>query len=79
MRFVRHGLPALIVLAGVVLMIAEPDRIEAGVLLVSAGLSVWMLNWLFRLGVAGERDRDDEDRAREFFDRHGRWPDDQAR
>ncbi len=41
----------------------------------SAGLSVWLLNWLYRVGVAGERERDQEDHAREFFDRHGVWPD----
>jgi hypothetical protein len=74
--FVRHWLPLIIVLAGVVAMIAAPNRIEGGVLIVSAGLSVWLLNWLWRVGVAGEADRDAEDRAREEFDRTGRWPDD---
>lgn len=76
MTFVRHWLPLIIVLAGVAAMIAAPNRIEGGVLIVSAGLSVWLLNWLWRVGVAGEADRDAEDRAREEFDRTGRWPDD---
>jgi hypothetical protein len=74
-RFVRHGLPLIIVVAGVVAAIADPDRLEAAILICSAGLSVWMLNWLWRVGVAGDREREDEDRAREYFDRHGRWPD----
>jgi hypothetical protein len=26
----------------------------------------------------GHRDRDDEDAARDFFDLHGRWPDEPA-
>jgi hypothetical protein len=36
-----------------------------------------MLNWLFRLGVESNRDREREERAREYFDRHGRWPEDE--
>ena len=77
MRFVRIGLPVGICLLGLVLIAVEPDRngLEGGLLVVSAGLSVWLLNWLYRVGVAGERERDDEDEAREFFDRHGVWPD----
>jgi hypothetical protein len=39
-------------------------------------LSVWLINALYRLGVRGDRERDDEDRARTFFDEHGYWPDD---
>jgi hypothetical protein len=74
--FIRHGLPALIVLAGFVLWAIDPDRVEAAVLMISAGLSVWLLNWLWRVGVAGEEDRAREDRAREEFDRTGKWPDD---
>lgn len=49
---------------------------EGGGLLVAAGLSVWLINALYRLGVRGDRERDDEDRARTFFDEHGYWPDD---
>ena len=77
MRFVRYGLPAAICIGGVVAIALEPNRngLEGAVLIVSAGLSVWLLNWLYRVGVAGERERDEEDRARAFFDRHGVWPD----
>ena len=77
MRFVRWGLPAVICLGGVVAIAIEPNRngLEGGILILSAGLSVLLLNWLYRVGVAGERERDEEDRAREYFDRHGVWPD----
>jgi hypothetical protein len=77
MRFVRIGLPIAICLAGVIAIAIQPDRngLEGGILIVSAGLSVWLLNWLYRVGVAGERERDEEDEARAFFDRHGVWPD----
>jgi hypothetical protein len=36
---------------------------------------VWLINALYRFGVNGDRERDDEDRARTFFDEHGYWPD----
>ncbi|HEX8085286.1 MAG TPA: hypothetical protein VF529_13420 [Solirubrobacteraceae bacterium] len=77
MTFVRWGLPALICLGGIVAIAINPDRngLEGGLLIVSAGLSTLLLNWLYRVGVAGERERDEEDDAREFFDRHGVWPD----
>jgi hypothetical protein len=45
---------------------AEHKRIS-----VAAGLSVWIINALYRFGVRGDRERDDEDRARTFFDEHG--------
>jgi hypothetical protein len=48
---------------------------EGGTLLVAAGLSVWLINALYRFGVSGDREREDEDRARTFFDEHGYWPD----
>ena len=75
MSFVRHGLPLAICVVGIVACIVYPDRIEAAILIVSAGLEVWMLNWLFRVGVAGDEERAEEDRARDFFDEHGHWPD----
>ena len=79
MNLVRHVLPAVITVAGIAMMIAFPDRVEAGILVVSAGLSVWMLNWLFRVGVAGDEERAAEDRARDFFEQHGHWPDEPPR
>jgi hypothetical protein len=73
--FVRWILPAGICVAGVVMMIASPDIVEAGAMVVGAGLSVWLLNILYRVGVTGDRDRKTEDDARDFFDKHGHWPD----
>ena len=77
MRFVRFGLPIAICLGGLAAIAIEPNKngLEGGFLIVSAGLSVWLLNWLYRVGVSGERERDEEDEARAFFDRHGQWPD----
>jgi hypothetical protein len=73
--FVRWILPALICLGGLIAIIVAPSEAEAGALIVSAGLSVWLLNLLYRVGVKGDRERHREDEARDYFDRHGHWPD----
>jgi len=76
LRTVRYVLPAVVVLAGVTVMsLGSETQLEGGASIVSAGLAIFLLNWLVRLGTAGERQRDLEDAAREYFDRHGRWPD----
>jgi hypothetical protein len=80
MRWVRTWLPVGIIAAGVVVAIAGglgESALEGGGLLISAGLSVWLLNLLYRVGVTGDRDRSEEDEARTHFDRHGRWPDEE--
>ena len=77
MRLVRVWLPAVVVAAGVVLWAIDPsaDRAEGAATIVGAGLAIWLLNLLFRVGVTGDRERDAEDAARAFFDEHGHWPD----
>jgi hypothetical protein len=77
MRFVRWWLPGLVVLGGVIAWLVGPtvDRLEGAAGIVGAGLAILLLNVLFRIGLTGDRERDDEDAARDFFDRHGRWPD----
>ena len=78
MSFVRTWMPLLICLSGVVVLVArgfDETGWEAVTLLVAAGSSVWLLNVLFRLGVRGDVERDAEDEARAFYDRHGHWPD----
>jgi len=71
----RYVMPALVVLAGAVVMAfgSEID-LEGGASIISAGLAIYFINWLFRIGVAGDREREDEDAARDYFDRHGHWP-----
>jgi hypothetical protein len=72
----RYVLPALVTLVGLVIMaMGSETDLEGGAAIVSAGLAIFFLNWLFRAGVAGDRDREAEDAARDYFDRHGRWPD----
>lgn len=79
MNAVRIWLPVTILVAGIVLVVVrggDETSIEGAAALWGAGLSVALLNWLHRMGVTGDRARDDEDEAREYFDRHGQWPDD---
>jgi hypothetical protein len=81
-NIVRVWIPVAILVAGVVLVIArggDETSLEGAAALWGAGLSVALLNWLHRMGVTGDRARDDEDKARAYFDRHGRWPDDSPR
>jgi hypothetical protein len=79
-KLVRTWLPIAIIAAGFVIAIVSgfsENGVEGGTLLVAAGLSVWLLNILYRVGVKGDRERDEEDRARAYFDEHGYWPDEE--
>jgi hypothetical protein len=44
---------------------------------VGAGLSVVLLNFLYRLSVSGDSEREREEEARRYLDEHGVWPDDE--
>jgi hypothetical protein len=83
-RLVRFWLPVGICAIGVAMLLValvRQDDIwgEGGALVLSAGLAVWLLNVLHRVGVRGDRERDREAEARRYFDEHGRWPDDPDR
>ncbi len=72
---IRYVLPAIVTVAGLVMMaLGGETNVEGGASLVSAGLAIYFLNWLFRLGAKGDRERDAEQAARDYFNRHGRWP-----
>jgi hypothetical protein len=76
LTIVRYVLPATVVIAGIVVMsLGSESDVEGGAGIVGAGLAIYFLNWLFRAGASGEREREAEDAARDYFDRHGRWPD----
>jgi hypothetical protein len=80
MTAVRYGIGAVMVGAGLFLLILNPGGfgVDGFALAVGGGLSVLMINYLFRLGVSGDRERDEEEQARRFFDEHGHWPDEDA-
>ena len=72
----RYVLPGIVVLGGLVVMAfgSEAD-LEGGAGIVSAGLAVYAMSWLYRASVDGDRVRDEEEAARDYFGEHGRWPD----
>jgi hypothetical protein len=73
---IRYGLPALICLVGLVFLAIDPGaNFEGAMALLGAGLSVLLINVLFRFGLTSDRDRAEEEDARRAFDRTGRWPD----
>jgi len=74
---VRYWLPLVVTLAGLAVMVIgrNADALEGGAGIVGAGLSIWLLNFLYRVGAHDDVDRDDEDAARDFYDTHGHWPD----
>ena len=85
----RLWLPLGIAAAGIVLIVlghgslSTQDTSRAlqsgtGVALLIVAVIVWMTNWMFRMSVESNREREVEEEAREYFDRTGRWPDEEA-
>jgi putative effector of murein hydrolase LrgA (UPF0299 family) len=63
-------------IVGIVVGGGQDDVVAgAGVSLVIAAVIVWMINWMYRMSVQSNREREREEEARDYFDRHGRWPD----
>lgn len=77
---VRYGIGAVMVIAGFVMVVINPGGfgVDGFAMAVGGGLSVLLINWLFRLGVSGDREREREEEARRYFDEHGVWPDEEA-
>jgi len=74
---IRYLLPAALVIAGFVILFVADDSLkwEGWSMCVGAGLALLLLNVLFRYGAKGDEERDAEEAAREYFGKHGRWPD----
>ncbi len=86
----RIWLPLIIAVAGGVLIVLGHASLSeqagghallagSGVGLVIVAIIVWMVNWLFRMSLESNRDRELEEEARQFFDHHGYWPDEGPR
>jgi hypothetical protein len=76
MLLVRYALPAAIVLGGVLMWRTGGQAGTEGFLLsLGAAASVLLMNLLFRFGARGDDERLREAEAREYYARHGRWPD----
>jgi hypothetical protein len=76
MRFLRYGLPAVLIVVGFVLLFTVEGNLrwDGWAMCVGAGLAILLMNLLFRFGAHGDRERDDEIAAREFYAEHGYWP-----
>jgi hypothetical protein len=77
-RLIRVWLPLAIIAGGFIVIVAtggSETGVEGGAGIIGAGASVWLLNVIFRVGVQGERERDAEDEARDYYSEHGYWPD----
>jgi hypothetical protein len=77
---VRYLLPLGIFLLGCALLIVDGGGNagwEGFFMATGAALAVLLLNLLFRFGAEGDRERQAEEAAREYFARTGRWPDEE--
>ncbi|MGH2942931.1 MAG: hypothetical protein ACRDLN_09210 [Solirubrobacteraceae bacterium] len=74
---VRYVLPAVIALAGLLVLVFNRtiNGLEGFAMGIGVAGSILLLNVLYRVGVSGDRERDEEEAARDYFDEHGRWPD----
>jgi hypothetical protein len=77
----RYGIGGVMVAAGIVMLIVDPSGlgVDGFAMAAGGGLSVLLINFLYRLGVSGDREREDEERARVYFDEHGEWPEEQVK
>src|SRR4051794_10236400 len=76
LKFVRYWLPAIVIVAGIVsvIVIGTDWALEGAAGVVGAGIAIFLVNFLYRIGASGDRERDQEEAARRYFDEHGRWP-----
>jgi protein-S-isoprenylcysteine O-methyltransferase Ste14 len=88
MHFMRYWLPGGIAVVGLVLIVlghaaysastgAHSLESATGVGLLLVALMVWMINWMYRLSIRSNIEREEEEEAREYYSRTGRWPEDE--
>jgi hypothetical protein len=80
--FLRWWLPAIVCLAGIAMAVISgfaDSGLEAMAGFLGAGSSIWLMNFLWRLGVSGDEERAREDAARDYLAEHGHWPDEPGR
>jgi hypothetical protein len=71
---VRYGLPLAMVLVGIVMLELGDQEAGFGVVLIGCAGIVLLINTLFRLSIRSNEERAEEERARDEFERSGRWP-----
>ena len=81
-RFIRLWLPAIVCVVGVAIAAIKgfsDTSLDAMWAFLGAGSSIWLINFLWRLGVSGDDERDKEEAARAYLAEHGHWPDEDDR
>lgn len=73
---IRWVIPALIFLTGQVILVATGDWVSWAAF-TGGAFAVILVSLLMRVGIEGDRERDLEEAAREYFDEHGIWPDEE--
>jgi hypothetical protein len=79
-RLLRWWMPvALCLLGGALLVIDGFDGtgVDAFAAFVGAGSSIWLINFLWRLGISGDDERELEAQDRVYLAKHGHWPDEE--
>jgi hypothetical protein len=71
---VRYGIPLAMTAAGIVCLVIGGDAAGSGVVLIGSAGMVLLINVLFRLSLVSNREREQEEQAREQFERTGHWP-----
>ncbi|HYB28759.1 MAG TPA: hypothetical protein VEF89_19255 [Solirubrobacteraceae bacterium] len=75
---VRYGIGIVMVAGGIVVLAINPAGVgvDGFAMAAGGGLSVLMLNALYRLGVSGDEERARHEQAWRYFEEHGEWPED---
>jgi hypothetical protein len=82
LAFARAWLPIGLTVVGLILCVVGHGRTgvaAVGVCMILIALSVWLINFLFRLSVESNRDREREEEARNYYERYGHWPGEEDR
>lgn len=77
-RLLRWWIPGALCVIGIVLLIADDFDtfgVSAFAAFAGAGSSTWLINFLWRLGVSGDDEREREAKDRDYLAEHGHWPD----
>ena len=74
-RIVRWGIPAIVAIAGIVIVVLGHKPVGTAVICVAPCLA--LAGWLMRLSQEDVIDRNREEEARVFMDEHGHWPDEE--
>jgi hypothetical protein len=72
----RYWLPGIILVVCIVMFAIDPNVVglEAVGLLFGGGAAVVVVNYIQRVGFAGDVERDKEAETRAFYSRYGMWP-----